>query len=83
VEDAPDGIRQRRRRLAFIVCAVLLAVAVLAVCVVFGPVWLTGADLTATQRLTCVPQVRIGFVTRSGVSLQVTVAELVTGNQMP
>ena len=29
---------------------------------------------------TCVPQVRIGFVTRSGVSLQVRVAGLVTGN---
>jgi hypothetical protein len=28
----------------------------------------------------CVPQVRIGFVTRSGVGLQVTVPVLVTGN---
>jgi hypothetical protein len=44
VEDNPDGIRQQRyRRRAVIACAVLLAVAVLAVCVVFGPVWLTGA----------------------------------------
>jgi hypothetical protein len=32
------------------------------------------------QGVPCVPQIRIGFVTRSGVSLQVMVAELVTGN---
>jgi hypothetical protein len=32
------------------------------------------------DRAACVPQVRIDFVTRSGASLQVRVAELVTGN---
>jgi hypothetical protein len=59
VEDDPDGIRQRRyRRRAFIACAVLLVVAVLAVCVVFGPVWLTAAGLTAAQRLTAENTVR-------------------------
>lgn len=30
----------------------------------------------------CVPQIRIEFVTRSGTSLQVKWRELVTGNQM-
>jgi hypothetical protein len=76
VEDAPDGIRQRRRRRAFIVCAVLLAAAVLAVCVVFGPVWLTGADLTATQRLSAENNVRstllsglLGLLALGGVAL--------------
>lgn len=59
VEDDPDGIRRRRyRRRAYIACAVLLAVAVLAVCVVFGPVWLTGAGLTAAQRLSAENAVR-------------------------
>ena len=60
VENDPEGVRRRRYRpRAFIACAVLLAVAVLAVCVVFGPVWLTSpsrwgvpaAGLTAPQRL--------------------------------
>ena len=76
MEDAPEGIRQRRRRRAFIVCAVLLAVAVLAVCVVFGPVWLTGADLTATQRLSAENNVRstllsglVGLLALGGVAL--------------
>jgi hypothetical protein len=56
----PDVIRQRRyRRRAVIVSVVLLAVAVLAVCVVFGPVWLTGAGgLTAAQRLNAENAVR-------------------------
>ena len=76
MEDAPEGIRQRRRRRAFIVCAALLAVAVLAVCVVFGPVWLTGADLTATQRLSAENNVRstllsglVGLLALGGVAL--------------
>ena len=30
--------------------------------------------------VTCVPQLPIGFVTRSGMRVQVRVAELVTGN---
>lgn len=58
-EDDPDGFRQRRyRRRVVIVSVMLLAVAVLAVCVVFGPVWLTGAGLTAAQRLSAENAVR-------------------------
>jgi pentapeptide repeat protein len=70
------GIRKRRRRRAFIVCAVLLAVAGLAVCVVFGPVWLTGADLTPMQRLSAENNVRstllsglVGLLALGGVAL--------------
>jgi hypothetical protein len=32
---------------------------------------------------TCVPQIRVGLVTRSEMSQQVKVVVLVTGNQMP
>jgi hypothetical protein len=52
MEDDPGGIRQRHhRRRAYTACAVLLAVAVLTICVWSGPVWLTGTGLTAAQRL--------------------------------
>ena len=51
VEDDPDGIRRRHLRRAFIASAVLLAIAVLAVCVVFGPIWLTASGGGGAQRL--------------------------------
>lgn len=82
VEDDPDGFRQRRyRRRVVIVSVMLLAVAVLAVCVVFGPVWLTGADLTAAERLSAENAVRStllsglgGLLALGGVALGAWVA---------
>jgi hypothetical protein len=61
VHRIPDGIREwRDRRRISIACAVLLAVAVLAVCVVFGPLWLTGSDRggAPAQRLSAENAVR-------------------------
>lgn len=75
----PDDIRKRRdRRRVLIACVVLLAVAVLAVCVVFGPVWLTGSDRggAPAQRLSAENAVRstllpgfVGLLALGGVVL--------------